>query len=78
MVDQTWLDMVVEFEVRECRVCTSLIATDSAYGRKANRADYNVCECCDVSDNRKTHEARLRKVRKAVDEILKMEGKESE
>lgn len=34
-------------EVRECKVCTALIADDRAYGRKASRRDANVCECCD-------------------------------
>ena len=46
--EQSWSDMLAEFEVRECKICTALIANDGRYGRKANQADKNVCECCEV------------------------------
>jgi hypothetical protein len=37
---------VEEYQIRECRICTSLIANHRAYGRKANPADPTLCECC--------------------------------
>jgi len=35
------------YAVRECIVCTSLIANDPRYGRKASETDSNVCEVCE-------------------------------
>jgi hypothetical protein len=42
--------MLEKFGVRECKVCTALIANDRRYGRKANQMDENVCECCETPD----------------------------
>ena len=47
-MEQSWRDMLKEFEVRECKVCTSLIASDGRYGRKASASDAEVCEVCEV------------------------------
>jgi hypothetical protein len=44
----SWDDLLTRFEVRECKVCMALIANDGRYGRKANKVDKNVCECCEV------------------------------
>jgi len=48
-----WIQMVTDavreqYEVRECVVCTYLIANDLNYGRRANAYDSNICEVCEV------------------------------
>ena len=43
----TWEEAVRIYDIRECKVCTSLIATDRKYGRRPSREDANVCECCE-------------------------------
>jgi hypothetical protein len=37
-----------QYEVRECVVCTSLIANDLRYGRKASADSADLCEVCEV------------------------------
>ena len=54
-VDMWITDAVREqYAVRECKVCTALIANDRRYGRKANKVDRNVCECCTEVDMTQT------------------------
>jgi hypothetical protein len=35
-----------QYEVRECIVCTSLIANDLRYGRKASADSADLCDVC--------------------------------
>jgi len=49
-----WIQMITDavreqYAVRECKVCTSLIANDRNYGRKASKAASNICEVCEVA-----------------------------
>jgi len=37
-----------QYEVRECVVCTSLIANNLRYGRKASADSADLCEVCEV------------------------------
>ena len=37
-----------QYEVRECVVCTSLIANNLRYGRKASADSTDLCEVCEV------------------------------
>tara|TARA_B100001123_G_C15181303_1_gene975478 strand:- start:551 stop:1258 length:708 start_codon:yes stop_codon:yes gene_type:complete len=45
--DKPWSQVVKEREIRECRVCTSLIANHLAFGRQPNPSDSTLCECCE-------------------------------
>lgn len=47
-VQKNWRDAITEYSIRECTVCTSLIATDRKYGRRPSTNDVNICECCEV------------------------------
>ena len=42
-----WSQIVKEREIRECRVCTSMIANHRAYGRPPQPYDSTLCECCE-------------------------------
>ena len=42
-----WSQIMKEREVRECRVCTSLIANHRAFGRPPQPYDSTLCECCE-------------------------------
>ena len=42
-----WGQIVKEREIRECRVCTSMIANHRAYGRPPQPYDSTLCECCE-------------------------------
>ena len=37
-----------QYKVKACRLCTSLIANDLRYGRKANADSADLCEVCEV------------------------------
>lgn len=39
-------EVIKKYEVRECRVCTHLIANDLKYGRAANATDATLCSEC--------------------------------
>ena len=46
-----WIQIVTDdirgqYEVRECVVCTSLIANDLRYGRKASADSADLCDVC--------------------------------
>jgi hypothetical protein len=45
--DKPWSQVVKEREIRECRVCTSMIANHLAFGRQPNPSDSTLCECCE-------------------------------
>ena len=45
--DKPWSQIVKEREIRECRVCTSMIANHRAYGRPPQPYDSTLCECCE-------------------------------
>jgi len=45
--DKPWSQIMKEREVRECRVCTSLIANHRAFGRPSQPYDSTLCECCE-------------------------------
>ena len=45
--DKPWSQVVKEREIRECRVCTSLIANHRAFGRPPQPYDSTLCECCE-------------------------------
>jgi len=40
-----------DFVIGECRACLAVIATDISWGRKPNRRDATLCECCEVEGN---------------------------
>ena len=42
-----WSQIVKEREIRECRVCTSMIANHRAFGRPPQPYDSTLCECCE-------------------------------
>ena len=42
-----WSQIMKEREVRECRLCTSLIANHRAFGRPPQPYDSTLCECCE-------------------------------
>ena len=42
-----WSQVMKEREIRECRVCTSLIANHRAFGRPPQPYDSTLCECCE-------------------------------
>ena len=49
--DHEWAEIITEFEIRECRLCTSMIANDPQYGRKPWSLqgivqDPKICEVC--------------------------------
>ena len=45
--DKPWSQIVKEREIRECRVCTSMMANHRAYGRPPQPYDSTLCECCE-------------------------------
>jgi hypothetical protein len=45
--DKPWSQVVKEREIRECRLCTSLIANHRAFGRPPQPYDSTLCECCE-------------------------------
>jgi hypothetical protein len=44
---KSWSQVVKEREIRECRVCTSVIANHRAFGRPPQPYDCTLCECCE-------------------------------
>jgi len=45
---KTWSQIIKDRELRECRKCTSVISSSPEYGRKPNRIDDSICECCEA------------------------------
>ena len=71
---RSWSDMLVEFEVRECKVCTSLIANDRNYGRKASKTDSDVCEVCEVATKNNKNTWNVYRTYKGIDSIVDVDG----
>jgi hypothetical protein len=42
----TWRKLTIKYNVRECKICTALIANNLDYGRKASKSDKDICEIC--------------------------------
>ena len=42
------MNVVDEYQVRECRKCTSMVANDLKYGRAANVRDATICSECSL------------------------------
>ena len=48
---QPWPQEIQKHLLGECRKCLAIIADDPQYGRKPNKTDATLCECCDDSKN---------------------------
>ena len=42
----SWTAILKKYAIRECKICTSMIANDGRYGRPASKADPALCDVC--------------------------------
>lgn len=45
---QPWPKEIHDHILGECRKCLAIIADHPSYGRRANRTDPTLCECCEA------------------------------